>query len=1363
MPQRSRLLVRTLVVCALVLLTLAVVPWNRSPDSRSTAAAVPASTAPNPPNSPQNSPVASDVAASALAPAPANTDRGASVANATARLIETLRGFDAWLLGFRRGENPTLADGLLAARARRVAFKQLIALDPRAALAHAVPRSARANLPAEILAELETPIDAFGKYHVSITCFGERDVTTRTAEIEGRRYAAHLFGRRLSTPSKNRLPIHGYAIDDQLAIDEAPFRVLAPGELGAANHDSPSIRVASGTGVQTFASVQEFESWHRQTVIAENMPGPGDADSDPHTAAAPLNWTFGEKKVLLIRIEFPDDPGLPFTDSAIAASMAQVEQFYRDISHGRCSLRTILVPGALRVTHTKASVASGSTPYYLVQEQALSLARAYDVANGNAGTYNPDQADRTIVIAKQVPSLGFAGIASVGASGAYLNGNIAANVIAHELGHNHGIHHSHSWKPSGTSAIGAGTHVTYGDVFDAMGNTASVPAGHFNAQQKERLLYLGPTEITSVTASGTYRIFRHDHHDASGVQALKIKAGEYDYWLEHRQQSPRPNFAQSNRLTTGLQLRWGRYPSTYEGNGTYLLDLTPTSNNGMDDAPAFVGETFTDAERGLSIQPVAVGGAAPRQWIDVRIDFGATGNNRNPVIAASAPFTVIPVRTPITFTAAASDPDGDPLQVRWDFGDGRDPQLGSQVTRQFHRGGNFTVQASAFDGRGGLTTKSFAMTVDDPLMSWTRRDPNNSTYFTTLIHDGKQFIAGSSSYLFTSTDGVTWARHAAPASLSSQEMAVAGSSYVSVGFRSSVSGGFIAHSSDGLNWTEVTPAPRPGTIRSVAFGAGRFVAAGVGGFVFTSVDGINWNTISLTTHDLYSVRYAAGQFVVVGNGGTVMTSTNGLNWENRSLPISFTVSCLAYFRGKWVAGNSTSIWTSPDAVTWTEGPRVTRANFQRFVNLDNEALLALPYDGPVFLSVDGVTWESIDVTTPMSGSFATAVIANGTIVMVGSEGRILTSPARSVVSTPPRVAASPTNQFVPVGHDVTFTAGTPAVGATYRWAKNGEPIEGATQATLVLPNVQAGHNGSYTLVLTNYAGSVTTVPATLTVDQNTARLINLSIRSRVGSGADIFTVGFVVGRSLYTNGNPAASKSILMRGIGPTLAAFGVPGAVSDSRIDFFDGSTRVGTNDDWGLGTTTAATLSAAFRQVGAFDLTAGSKDAALVTQFATKAYTAQLIGVNNATGAALAELYDLDGSVTAPRLVNVSARGRVSTTSDILIGGFVVSGAGQRAVLIRAIGPGLAAFGVTGSLAQPTLTLIKGEQTVATNTHWTTAPETAAIRTAAERVGAFPLTESIRDSALLASLESGAYTIQLSGASGTTGVALLEIYEVP
>jgi hypothetical protein len=102
---------------------------------------------------------------------------------------------------------------------------------------------------------------------------------------------------------------------------------------------------------------------------------------------------------------------------------------------------------------------------------------------------------------------------------------------------------------------------------------------------------------------------------------------------------------------------------------------------------------------------------------------------------------------------------------------------------------------------------------------------------------------------------------------------------------------------------------------------------------------------------------------------------------------------------------------------------------------------------------------------------------------------------------------------------------------------------------------------------------------------------------------------------------------------------------------------------------------------------------------------------------------------------------------------------------VLIRAVGPGIAAapFNVPGTLAEPVVTLFTGAQSVATNTAWNSAPNAAEIRATARTVGAFPLAEGSRDSVLLVTLPSGAYTIQVSGTNGTTGVALVEVYEVP
>jgi hypothetical protein len=109
------------------------------------------------------------------------------------------------------------------------------------------------------------------------------------------------------------------------------------------------------------------------------------------------------------------------------------------------------------------------------------------------------------------------------------------------------------------------------------------------------------------------------------------------------------------------------------------------------------------------------------------------------------------------------------------------------------------------------------------------------------------------------------------------------------------------------------------------------------------------------------------------------------------------------------------------------------------------------------------------------------------------------------------------------------------------------------------------------------------------------------------------------------------------------------------------------------------------------------------------------------------------------------------------------VVGHGSPKTVLIRAVGPGLRNQGVTGVLEAPVLTLYSGPQSTATNTRWNTAANAAAIRLTAVQVGAFPLEESSADSAILTTLSTGAYTVHVHGVNSTTGVALVEVYEVP
>ncbi|QYM77934.1 S8 family serine peptidase [Horticoccus luteus] len=352
---------------------------------------------------------------------------------------------------------------------------------------------------------------------------------------------------------------------------------------------------------------------------------------------------------------------------------------------------------------------------------------------------------------------------------------------------------------------------------------------------------------------------------------------------------------------------------------------------------------------------------------------------------------------------------------------------------------------------------------------------------------------------------------------------------------------------------------------------------------------------------------------------------------------------------------------------------------------------------------------------------------------------------RAIVE-PLAIVVPPASLNALVGDPVDFTF-TPSGTApfSYQWRKNGAPIPGATAATLHFDAAAAADTGAYSVTVTNAQGSVTSAAATLSVyAAGLSQLSNLSVRTTAGSGSQTFIVGFVIA---------GASKPLLLRAIGPTLADYGVTGVLPDPQLAVYDSSTLVASNDNWG-GTTA---LKQAFTELGAFTLPDASADAALLTTLDAKPYTVQITG---GVGIALAEVYDahLDPA-SAPRLTNISARTQVGTGNGILIAGFVVHGAGAKRVLIRGVGPRLLDYGVSGVLADPVLQLFKDGALVAENDDWGGAP---ALSAAAEAVGAFTLGQGGKDSALLVTLPAGVYTAQVSGVGGTTGVALVEIYDV-
>jgi hypothetical protein len=268
-----------------------------------------------------------------------------------------------------------------------------------------------------------------------------------------------------------------------------------------------------------------------------------------------------------------------------------------------------------------------------------------------------------------------------------------------------------------------------------------------------------------------------------------------------------------------------------------------------------------------------------------------------------------------------------------------------------------------------------------------------------------------------------------------------------------------------------------------------------------------------------------------------------------------------------------------------------------------------------------------------------------------------------------------------------------------------------------------------------------------------ARAVNLSVRAQVG--VDPLFAGFVI------SGN--APKTVLVRAAGPALALLGVEGFLPFPRIELRRDDTLVRANDGWdAVPAAASAQLATAAANIGAFPFPPGSPDAAILATLEPGAYTALVTADRFTAGITLVEVYEV--SRTGSRLVNLSARSYADTGANVLIAGMVVDGNSPRTLLVRAVGPGLTPLGVGDVLADPRQVIRDADgRIIAQNNDWSAGGNGPLLAAAAETVGAFPLTNGSKDAAQLIALAPGDYTIEVSGVNGTTGNALVEVYEVP
>ena len=379
----------------------------------------------------------------------------------------------------------------------------------------------------------------------------------------------------------------------------------------------------------------------------------------------------------------------------------------------------------------------------------------------------------------------------------------------------------------------------------------------------------------------------------------------------------------------------------------------------------------------------------------------------------------------------------------------------------------------------------------------------------------------------------------------------------------------------------------------------------------------------------------------------------------------------------------------------------------------------------------------------------------------------------------------PANQQVRANRQVTLSvaAASSSSPLNFQWKKDGVPLPGATTPSYTIKNATPADMGFYSVVVTSAAQSTESSVAVTVASGGTSRLANASTLSFMPPGGEV-TTGLVV-RGL-------GHVSLLVRVVGPGLIPLGLFPVLADPTLALApsDGRPSVVANDNWGGG----SELAWAFSAVGAFSFPALSRDAAALAALSpqiSSSYTLRATSsAANDAGAVLSEIYDRGNS--DGRLVNVSGRGLIGRGLNSLVLGFVISGTAPKTLLIRAVGPGLAQFGIMDFLADPQLTVVPVGRSfnVASNDDWTPTAVPVTLITATPPIllpgpipvtlpltdtialiglpeafvqaGAFPLAYGSKDSAVVVSLPPGGYTVTALGMNNTSGLALVEIYDL-
>jgi len=647
---------------------------------------------------------------------------GSSI-EAPMNVTDPLQAFNDWLheQDATREDVPriVLERGVELAKLRRAALLELIQTDPEAALEAAIPRALHAQMPAEIAEHLEEFVSIAAPLDLMQSCFHPEGCPHahdhdfyRATVIHGREYQAHVYGARLGDLSIPQTSIHGIALDGHIAVSESRVRVLEPGEVlppGSSTEAHGALAVEVRGEILLLASVEELNALEQALRDAEANPVHIASDSGDGTSTISNRpsqaWANGNKKLLVVMVDFSDLPGRPVQKSGSGIPAKDqpvteddvhelingtngVRQFYQDGSYGKTDILLSAPVAGDSPDVTEVLRLSQTASYYSNTGSSGALGTDARAAATAAG-YNLDDYDRICYMFTNLTNFdggtkfnGWGGRASVGGKDCWINGYWDFRVVAHELGHNWGLRHANLWKVSdGNPGSMAGSSQAYGDAHDTMGAASGSPTKHFSHWAKSLLWWIPDASVATVSESGVYRVYEFDDGsaDLNLTRALKIvRDGTRDYWIGYRRAGTLGAMADS------AYVLWG-YNSGYDEGD--LLDMN-TPGSGVNDAGLTIGQTYQDEEKGISFSPVGQGGSGGNEWIDIRVTFTAGWS------AAYVEWIGGSFAQPFALNYPASNPDGDAYTNLQEFAFGLDPTSPAAMPLVYVPGGD-VIQAGA--------------------------------------------------------------------------------------------------------------------------------------------------------------------------------------------------------------------------------------------------------------------------------------------------------------------------------------------------------------------------------------------------------------------------------------------------------------------------------------------------------------------------------------------------------------------------------------------------------------------------------------------------------------------------------------------